>query len=466
MKKGILILLLAFTNFFAFSQGGRVDADLQALPSFTSNDVVPFWMRSNQYGSVPLSGPSVSFIGSIYKGYDTTNTRIIDWGVGLQARANVGRHSEGTLIEGYAKFKLGIFEVKGGRMKEFFGLTDTLLTTGNFAMSGNALGIPKVQLAIPEFYSIPVFGHLFAIKGLYAQGWVGERAIQFKRVDRAVTYFHQKTFYVRIGKPNWRLKFYGGFNDQAFWGHEAEIFESFVLTGWEKYWSVVLGKNWAQSKVGNHAGNIDIRIDYDFPNATLGIYRQNFYEVGGLYHLANIADGINGVTLANRALRTKKIHWKRFVFEFLYSKNQAGETWSKPTPTGNENYLNHDLYAEGWSYKGLGLGTPFITQADQARAGQYSIPRNFFINNRVAAVHMGIDMAVGKWNSLAKFSYSRNFGTHDTRAFKPVSQFSSYLDCSRKIKNNWEIGTTIAYDYGKLLDNSAGVILKVKKHLN
>ncbi|WAC13233.1 capsule assembly Wzi family protein [Dyadobacter pollutisoli] len=466
MKKISLTLFFVLFHFCVFSQTRYFRTNLKGIASITSDDQVPFWMRSIQYGSIPLTGPSVSLIGSIHKDYDTTKARFADWGAGIEGRLNAGKGSEAILVEGYAKAKLGVIELKGGRMKEFFGLTDTLLTTGNYAMSGNALGIPKIQIAIPEFYPIPIFGEIFAIKGLYAQGWLGDKGIQFKRIDHAVTYFHQKAFYVRIGKPEWRLKLYGGFNDQAFWGHEAEIFESFILTGWEKYWSVVFGKNWAQSKVGNHAGNIDFRIDYDFDNIRVGVYRQNFYEVGGLYHLANIADGINGLTLQNKAPHVNNFYWKRFVFEFLYSKNQAGEAWSKPTTTGNENYLNHDLYTEGWSYKGLGLGTPFITQAGNAAPGQYSIDRNFFINNRVAAVHLGMDLSFGRWSSLAKFSFSKNFGTHDTRLFKEVDQFSAYLDNRRKLKNNWEVGGTLAFDYGKLLNNSTGLMFVVSKSFN
>ncbi|NIJ54984.1 capsule assembly Wzi family protein [Dyadobacter arcticus] len=463
MKKVLLSAVLLLTTVIARSQSKTFKAKLEAQTSFTS-DHVPFWMRSNQFGSFPLSGPSVSLIGAFQKDYDTVKVRLLDWGAGFEGRANGGKGSELILVEGYAKVKLGIFELKGGRMKETFGLTDTLLTTGNFAISGNALGIPKVQLAIPEFYAIPIFGKIFAFKGLYAQGWLGEKTIHGKRVDRAVTYFHQKAFYARIGKPNWRLKFYGGFNDQVFYGHEAEIFESFILTGWQKYQSVVLGKNWAFSKVGNHAGNFDMRIEQEFNKIKISAYRQSFYEVGALYYLANIADGINGISFRNKVAKKKSFHWNQLVFEFLYTKNQAGETWSKPTPTGNENYANHYLYNSGWSYMGLGLGNPFFTTADQARTGQSSPSKNYFINNRTAALHVGMNMDLGQYSTYAKFSYSNNFGTHETsKTFKPVKQLSAYIEIKRPLRNKWDIGATVAFDAGKLLNNSSGLILTTSR---
>ncbi|MCE6992765.1 capsule assembly Wzi family protein [Dyadobacter sp. CY323] len=464
MKKILLASTLLLLNAVCFSQTSSFRAKLEAQTSLTTPDHLPFWMRSNQFGSIPLSGPSVSVIASGYKDYDTTKVRLVDWGARFEGRANGGKGSNLILVEGYGKVKLGIFELKGGRMRETFGLTDTLLTTGNFAISGNALGIPKVQIAIPEFYAVPVFGRIFAFKGVFAQGWLGEKTIQNKRIDRAVTYFHQKAFYARIGKPNWRLKLYGGFNDQVFWGHEAQIFESFILTGWQKYQSVVLGKSWAFSKVGNHAGNIDVRVEYDFDKFKLGLYRQSFYEVGALYHLANVADGINGVSLVNKTAKAGDLYWKRFVFEFLYSKNQAGETWSKPTPSGNENYLNHYLYQDGWSYYGLSLGTPFITPANHARPGQSSIPINYFINNRIIALHLGSDFIFGKWNAIGKVSYSKNFGTHDTsKTYKPVNQFSGYFDFQRNVGANLTAGGILAFDSGKLLPNSGGILVKIAR---
>jgi len=53
-------------------------------------------------------------------------------------------------------------------------LCDTSLTSGAWAVSGNVIGIPKVQISIPELYSLLVFVKLFAFKGNYDHGWIGE----------------------------------------------------------------------------------------------------------------------------------------------------------------------------------------------------------------------------------------------------------------------------------------------------
>ena len=153
--------------------------DLGSSAGYISPGHVPFWLRSNQFGSIPLDNASLSLIGAIRKDYDTTKTRIFDWGASVEGRANIGDKSNFTLIEGYAKLRISIFEIRAGRSKEIMGLCDTSLTSGAFAVSGNALGIPKVQISIPEFYSLPLFGKLFAFKGNYAHGWIGETSMNY-----------------------------------------------------------------------------------------------------------------------------------------------------------------------------------------------------------------------------------------------------------------------------------------------
>ena len=76
---------------------------------------MPFWLRSNQFGSVPLDKASLSLIGAIRKDYDTSKTRIPDWGASVEGRANMGHKSNFTIIEGYGKLRISVFEIRAGR---------------------------------------------------------------------------------------------------------------------------------------------------------------------------------------------------------------------------------------------------------------------------------------------------------------------------------------------------------------
>lgn len=475
--------------------------EVEAQTIGTSNGVVPFWMRSNQYGSIPLSGASASFIGRAYKAYDSTKadnwygkTKLIDWGAGFEGRTNLGKEANLSLIEGYGKMRVAIFEFKAGRTKDVMGLNGhSTLTSGNFAVSGNALGIPKIEISIPEYYTIPAWGGLIAIKGNFAHGWAGKYlAYTMGAIPASIvypkTFYHQKSLYGRVGKENWKLKLYGGFNHQAMWGNEKDVYSNaYDLSSFQTFLYVTTGKAYGNdlipsSKIGNQIGSIDLGVEYNFKNSNLLVYRQIFYDVGALSKLANILDGLNGIRIENKKIaypNKKDFQWRTILFEFLYTKNQAGELWSKITKSGHENYYNNYYYKDGWSYKERGLGTPFITTKNEAKYGQITDPSQYFINNRLYAFHIGLSGNLKKWNFISKLSYSRNFGTYKTSSigwsfgenryppqygiFKAINQFSGYVELQKKLNKELTIGIVTAIDQGQLLDNSLGLRLKIIK---
>ncbi len=447
--------------------------------NFISQNHVPFWLRSNQFGSIPLPGISASVFGSFKKIYDTVDNPVVDWGGNLDFRINMGNHIQGIIIEGYLKMAISIFQIKAGRDKETMGLLgDTALSSGSFAMSGNALGIPKVEVSIPQYYSIPIFGNLLAFKGNFAFGWMGQIPIQYHYNGLLNSYFHQASFYGRLGKPDWRLHLYGGFNHQVIFGKEQIVFgKSYDLNGWQTFMHVISGKTWNYSKVGNHIGSVDLGLQFNFNTFGIFIYRQNFYDEGALAHLANIADGLNGISFENLDDKSGILHWNKILLEFFYSANQAGYPWSKPTKSGDENYYNNYEYADGYSYKGQAIGSPLISSAADTRIfpkDQY----DYFNNNRVSAINFGIDGAVKDFNVIAKITYSKNYGTFSTSPYgsstgtrrnKPVgvfpesNQISTYLKVSKPFSNGYSGNITIALDHGQLLYNSEGLTFQILK---
>jgi hypothetical protein len=353
------------------------------------------------------------------------------------------------------------------------GLCDTNLTSGAWAVSGNALGIPKAQISIPEFYSLPIFGKLFAFKGNYAHGWIGETSqVRQGNVLQIGTYLHQKSLYGRFGKPGWKWKLYGGFNHQVLWGNEKDYWgDIFKLSPFKTYLYVITGRGWHGSRMGNSLGSIDLGFEYEFHNVRLLAYRQNLYDAGALYHLANIRDGLNGLSLVNTLYECKGFQWRKLLVEVLYTKNQAGEVWSTLTKSGDEEYFNHYQYIQGWSYKNLGIGNPFITSRSSAREGLPFAPGEFFINNRVIAFHFGFEGSLQKWNCLLKTSYSLNYGTYKTSETKNTGygifgekkQLSAFLETNKELKNGLNLGFTVAFDAGELYYNSRGVLFNISK---
>ncbi|GAA3967399.1 capsule assembly Wzi family protein [Mucilaginibacter dorajii] len=482
MKKLSFFVIALFFYSTLIAQEKEVHVSLETQGIVTTNDAVPFWLRSNQYGSVPLPGGSGSLIARIRKDYDTTKT--FSWAASFEGRGNLGRTGQFILVEGLVKARAGIFELKAGRSKDVVGLADSTLSSGSFAVSGNALGVPKIGIGIPDYYSIPVWGKLFAVKaGLY-NGYLGNvDAVYKNKPINFNSYYLENYFYFRIGKPAWRFKIDVGYNHEVQWGAEKQAYSTFFnLNSIDAYWYVLTGKAYrGGSKVGNHLGSVDIGAEYRFDSFNLSLYRQNLYDIGALSHLANIADGLNGITIANTLPNSGSFHWKKFLFELLYTANQAGGLGSKRTSSGAENYYNNDVYTEGWAYNNIGLGTPFITSRNDARGDLARASNQFFINNRVLALHTAAQFYMFNWLYTYKLSYSQNQGTFATGTelyrgvdgairtpgkygtFKKVHQYSGYIEGLRPLKNGYNVGYNIGYDRGGLLYNSFGIILKASK---
>ncbi|SKC18469.1 capsule assembly Wzi family protein [Dyadobacter psychrophilus] len=462
-----------------------------AMAIATSNKQVPFWMRSNQFGSIPLDGPSFSLIGSIGRDYvKSRKDKLTDWGVYLEPRFNIGRRSELMLIEGYAKGRLGIFQLKAGRSRDVMGLIDTTLSSGAFSVSGNSLGIPKVEISIPEFWDLPFLKGVIAVKGNFAHGWLGNTEVRNgNRFSSVNSFFHQKSLYARLGKQTWNVRVFAGFNHQVFWGNEKEMNPTlFKLSVLETYKRVILGESYGgddiglpRSKVGNHLGSIDQAIEVDAGAVGVMAYHQFFFEVGGLYHLNNVKDGIFGLSLSNRnfSKSTASFRLKKILFEYINTKSQGGEIDAKITPSGDEDYYNNYIYLKGWSYKGENIGNPLVTSAKYSRKDLPKVANEFYINNRLTAFHGATEVAVAGWSLMLRLNYSLNYGTYGTSPlghslnniripskppyFEKEGQFASSIEGRRRLKHNTAISGGFALDQGSLLYNSTGAWLKVSK---
>jgi len=484
ISTSLAVMLCLLSAVTAFGQDSTYNFTVQTLGGYTTPGVVPFWLRSNQFGSIPLDGASLSFIGAARKDYDLTDDKLFDWGASFEGRANLGDGSNLTLIEGYGKVRLGIFELRAGRSKKITGLCDTTLTSGSWAISGTNLGIPEVELSVREFWALPICGELFAFKGNFSHGWMGDlQMARYLEQDTLLitSYLHQKSLYGRLGKPDWKIKFYAGFNHQVVWGNEQSYYtEDYTLQPLETYLYVITGKKFSngyiqEERQGNHLGSIDLGLEYEFENIRLFIYRQNLYEAGALAHLANIRDGLNGISLQNLHRGGNRGPWDKILLELLYTKNQAGELWSPESGSPYEPYYNHGQYITGWSYLGTGLGTSFIGTRDYIRENLPAYPEEYFINNRVLALHFGVEGAVRNVSYIFKASWSINYGTYRTTdeeqstsiinpgeygIFGDQEQFSSYLGLNRTFTNGFVLGIVGAFDYGNLYYNSFGMLLR------
>ncbi|MFC0184909.1 Capsule assembly protein Wzi [Pseudarcicella hirudinis] len=467
------------------------------LGSYLSSEKsTPFWLRTNQYGIVPGQSQNVTLRGGIrldYKGYEYKEQRYektrFDWGYGLEVVANSqyiltndsSRKDYILIPEAYVKVKYGVFELYAGRRREIVGLVDSTLSSGSYIWSGNALPIPKVQISIPEYMPLGFTGGVVSLKGNFSHGW-----FENSRRDVKDFYLHQKSLYFRIGKPNWKFKFYGGFNDQVQWAGTLKYDDptGYVSKGGKlpsslkDYWSVILGKsmayegdtinyskNDAWNRLGNHLGSVDVGLEIDLSNASLFLYRQSFYEAGALFYLNNITDGLHGISLKIKQPSEYGFALQKITFEYLNTYSQGGEGLSTNTyQRGRENYFNHSQYTDGWSYFGNTIGTPFIVPKSLLESKQPG--QSFFANNRTQMYFLGFSGTVNQGVEISgKFSYSSNFGTYDFPFLKRIDQFSGILSSKIPVKflEGSSLNVSVSYDSGELYKNSLGGYIGIRK---
>ena len=456
----------------------------------------PFWLRANQYGIVPNRTPVLTLRAGIYSDYDTTIQRTGRWresgyavGYGLNlvvnaAPNNLPYEKAVVLPEAYVKVRRGVFEAYIGRRREIFGLADSVLSTGSYAWSGNALPVPKIQLSIPEFTPIGFTKGWVAIQGTYGDGLLGGQYIRNTRL-------HQKSLYLRLGRDNATVRLYGGFTHQVVWGGRAADPTGIPGTipvggklpsGLIDYFYVVTGINKGRTdttkytffdqtnRVGNHVGSIDVAAEFDLVRHTLFVYRQSLIEDGSLYSLINIADGLNGIRLRRNDPNALV---RDLLFEVLNTTSQGGDEFviDDPNKRGRDDYFNHQQYRDGWSYRNHTIGTPFIPPGPLP--GNDYPDGTFTFNNRVTVVHLGLSGQLpwrgsafsGPVTYQAKLSYSRNLGTYSTPYKAVRHQFSGFAQvvAPLAVLDGLSVTAAIGQDAGALYANSFGAFLGVRK---
>jgi hypothetical protein len=469
------------------SYGQRINQYSAEVGGMASSDQTPFWLRANQYGTVPLTTPFLRLnvnLHSDYRPTDSTGYRPkSDWGYGLNVVTNAGQTGQFLLPEAYIKGRLGAFEFYAGRRKEIVGLVDTLLTTGAYAWSGNALPIPKIQISLPTFTPIPFTKGVISVLGAWAHGW-------FENSDRLVkgSYLHHKYFYLRLGKPSWRVRFYSGFNHQVIWGGYADpkvlgpvvAVDGKLPSSLRYYPNVILGTrgndfatdnnltSFEDNRIGNHLGSLDIAADVDFNSWNLYIYRQFLYDDGSLFYGTNIQDGLSGLRIKNLTEPTGSAFFLRqFTFEYLFTGSQGGAEFiiDDPERRGRDNYFNHSQFVDGWTYFGRTIGTPFLMPRAEVNP-DLSTFSSAIANNRVSVFHVGLSALLFNAIDLTtRLSYSINAGTYDIPFLALPRQFSGLLTLGVPINilGGAVINGSVAADAGKLLPGSIGAYLGLKK---
>lgn len=476
-----LTFFLSLVVTLGFSQNSLVKAiDITSKAGvITSTDNTPFLLRANQYDLVPVEPHTLYLNTSFIKPYDSSG-KAFDYGYGLEPHINLGSNSQFLLPEAYVKAKWKAIEIYAGRRREVMGYVDTLGTMGSYIWSGNALPIPKIDIGIREFTSFTKNG-LLAIKGNLAHGWFGKG----DSVQNVL--LHQKSLYLRLGKPAWRIKPIVGINHQAQWGGRptfpftdlisgqevskfSTTFKDFVRVftgrstgnetglGWDEVEGVPA--NEAGNRVGNHLGSIDVALEIQLNEVfKVKVYRQSIFEDGSLFYLNNISDGLTGIAISGS-------NQFNLTLEYLDTRSQGGSIYygNIQELRGVDNYFNNGIYKDGWTYKGNTIGTPFLNpyhENPEAFLPNVISNKNYIYNNRVQAFNIRADYRLKSFTLMTQMVYSNNLGHY----VLPINKSAVSIVQSGKFKvNQFIISPKLALDMGQYYPTSLGMDLSLIRH--
>ncbi|MBO0933195.1 capsule assembly Wzi family protein [Fibrella aquatilis] len=473
----------------ATAQGVRYRVALGGIAA--SNGTTPFWIRSNQFGTIPFNSPTgLASVGAVGIWGDPTQRRPY-LKAGVEVVANLNGASRLVLPEAYAAIRFGHGELYVGRRKEINGLTDTLLTSGSVAWSGNALPITQIRLGTNGFAPLKMAGGLFAVNAFISHGW-------FANTDsmRNVK-LHAKSVFLRIGKPNWKVRFYGGINHFVQWGGDSPYLPSFVAkeghiaSDWNAYKNVVwpvgaVSGNDGQistidslNQVGNHLGSIDMGMDVQFARSNLYLYYQHIYEDGSGVKFQNFPDGLFGIRWRkDRPSSHQAVQLKQLTVEFLTSINRSG---TSPI-YGRDNYFFNGQYIEGWVQQKNVIGTPIFTRTndlpndlrynnewfnrkmevtDKNKPG-WVLPVN---NNAVQTVHLGLYALVSdRIPVVLLVTANRYYEWPNTKKY--YDQLYTSLEVNNLLRLNasgLQAGVKLAFDSGRIFSSNLGGMLTIRK---
>ncbi|WP_295127592.1 capsule assembly Wzi family protein [uncultured Chitinophaga sp.] len=463
-----LLLLFSICAHAQFSDSLQIRVGTNG--TVATKDYQPLWMGAKRFGTITDQKADASTFIRLTNKHELQHDFYINYGVSLY---NNNHFRDVLLEEGYVKAGWRKLEFRAGRYEEIIGEMDKDLSSGSLGVSGNALPIPKLSLAIADYIEVPYTKGFVQFKGQFSHGWMGRD--QYIRS----AYLHEKNLYVRLGKK--RLKFWGGLQHYAVWGGNRPDLPK-IRSSFGDYLNVVVIKQGDDGTVnsdsilpnrpGDHRGVLEGGIDWEDERMLVRLYNQVPFETGQGIDIRNI-DRLIGLMYVNK---NEGSFLKKLTAEFIYTK-QMNDFYPLNV---RESYYNNGIYLTGWEYQSRIIGTPlFINRTRGSHYFDNIKPFNWndhkddingvgwnIINNRVMGFHLAGGYSFGE-SVAAKtmFTYTKNYGTYNG-PLPSMSQFYTLQEVTYKMPvPGLSLNAAAAFDFGDITDN-VGFMLGVQWLIN
>lgn len=425
------LLVTTFLIFLITPSDLYAQFSLETTGVISSKSTTPFWFQSNRHGIYSNEGSQ--FLARFQYHDSYTDLENVDLHYGASFIARPGDQSTFSLNQGYLKLQGFGLELAGGRFIDPSPLFyDNELGMGSLGVSTNASPIPKIKLGLRDWISFPFTKDFVEMYGYITHSWLGS--------DRYANdvLLHEKAAYLKFGGAR-TVNLYGGLVHFAQWGGSSpDQSVGDIPNGFSDFLDIFFAQSGDESTpgqdqayvLGNQLGTWAFGSEINFEKAHLSIYLQSPIETKYDLKLKNMSDILTGILIDFSEESNLPID--KFVYEYLYTKNQAGPRRLDPNANpdvdlyrGNQNYYNHEIYKSGWTYQYRTIGIPLF-KADEDALG--------ILNNRIIAHHVGVESSFHRVELYGKITYSKNFGKRCDNRNPDIGEGELFgIQCDREI---------------------------------
>lgn len=448
--------------------------------TFAGGENTPFMLTSSRYGLASNRKNNAYLRLSAFKDMDTT--RRFTWGAGIDLALTARMTSRFMAEQLYAEAKYRCLNLMVGS-KEIPGyISDPELSSGNLLYGNNAMPIPQVRAGIFDYADVWGCRGWFGVKGYISFGkymdnrWIRSWVDASESKYTTGTYYHSKALFIHLGnRRKFPLEYEMGIEMATQFGGATYYLNGTVDKlpgGIKSFWKALVPLHGSDENLpgemtnveGNFLGAWNFALSWH-PQAdwSLKLYYQHFFEDHSMLWIQYPwKDGLYGVQA-----RLPKNRWvSDVVYEFIYSKDQAGPVfWDKDDKipeqaSGRDTYFNHYIY-NGWQNFGMGIGNPLYISPI------YNNPHIFwFRSNRFWAHHIGLK---GQPSETVGYrlisSFQKSWGSYADPFPETETNFALMAELNIKPRKlpGWQIDLSLALDHGKLVGNNYGAMIRISK---
>lgn len=469
-----------------------------------STEKTPLWLNANRQGMSSLEKNNGYLRGSLERPLQTDSAR--RWGIGYGVDLAVASHytSKVLLQQAYfeARWLHGVLTIGE---KEFpLELKNDRLSSGSQTLGINARPVPQVRIALPEYFTIPVLGRWFHLKGHIAFGKFTDGDWQADFTHRKSGYvqgalYHSKSGFIMIGKPEaffpvsleMGLEMATQFGGTYYRVGQNGISKMKAGHGISDFWHAFIpgGHDATDGSYhnieGNQLGSWIIRLNYETDSWRASAYWDHYFDDHSMMFMLDYdgyETGPDFMTKKKRRylfyppkdmllggeLNLKYGKWLRnIVVEYLYTKYQSGPIYHDRTSTiadhigGTDDYYNHNNYMS-WQHWGQVMGNPLFRSPIYNSDGQLKVK-----DNRFVAWHLGFDgRPTDNLDYRVLATWQRGYGRYSVPYTHARHNGSFMVEATYHFPHKWDVRGAYGMDFGSILGHNRGLQITVIKSGN